>query len=165
MNIIEYIFEMRSHYFRAGVYHTTRDPQTDYTSGNHHVINATHHAILKMHDTHTQFDEFESEGFIEACRHSSGVFLRSPGNMQQQAHDDLLAISCTSEKYAKEIAETGLKKWYLPWYYDNTPDTPKLEARNWFGRFGWTIYTFSQTAGLPTNIIHNLCFAAYIVSS
>lgn len=132
--VADYYKEMVAYYYRADCFHTMRNPDQDATSGNHHVINATHHLILKKNLGYSigydgqvsggSYDEvmemleneaIASKSFIESTRNKYGWFDRHPKKMgDRQSHDDIIGIFVSSRilelKFALEIYNKGVNK-------------------------------------------------------
>ena len=163
MNINEYDFEMQEHYYRACAFHSVKDPQTDDTSGNQHVINATHYTILQKLSKVTVFDNVIANSYIKACREREGIYNRTPSKLEHQAHDDYVAIACTSKHldldYCNEINDYGKQHF---WYFDNTEETTKFEFKNWHGRFPWAVFTYKVCSGQSASLFLQLAFCVYL---
>jgi hypothetical protein len=166
--------EIAAHYTGLdGAIHGVRNPTEIKTSGNHHVIMATHLLMLIHHGERLSLEDVEQyRHYIEACRHSKGIFHRVPGYPDRQTHDDLLAIAVSSYilglPYAKEIAERGMEgtefSWFTcPWYFDNE-DKKEFELRKWFGRFFWFQAAIKAAAGVKLSLIDKLAYAIYLLS-
>ncbi len=166
MTLEEYEKEMKAHYFYNGCYHTVRNPITPSTSGNHHVINATHYLILKMFGANMASYAAEAWDYIMRCREAPGIFNRAPDKFDHQAHDDYIAIFIICRIFgftdiANEMVKAGKPPFF---YYDNTEETKKFEFKNWFGRFGWTAYTFANCSTISKpGIFSKLCMALYYI--
>lgn len=149
MNVTEFISEMNNNYFKDGTYHTQRNPQTNSTSGNHHVINATYYTIVNKLDKTllTMDDVANADSYIMRCQERKGIYNRAPDKFDHQSHDDYVGISCTSDIlglwYPNDIVEVGKKKL---WYFDNTEESTKFEFKNWHGRFPWATGTYKVCA-------------------
>lgn len=165
--------EIEAHYTGLdGAIHGVRNPTEIKTSGNHHVIMATHLLMLIHHGERLSLEDVEQyRQYIEACRHSKGIFHRVPGYPDRQTHDDLLAIAVSSFildlPFAKEIFERGIKgqKFYgfrFPWYYDNE-DTLKFEWRKWFARFFWYQAAIKAAALQELSVIDKIAYAIYLL--
>lgn len=153
---------MNNHYFRDGTYHGAKDPPTNSTSGNHHIINAIHYSICDRYNEVTGEDQIIASNYIDKCLDITGVFNRAPDKFDHQAHDDIIGISCTSKKlflpYANYINRYGEKHF---WYFDNTEETSKFEIKNWHGRFPWAIATYKHCAGYRLNLFYQLALGLY----
>lgn len=148
--------EMQGHYVRGkwAAVHTVRDANEDITSGNHHVIGAVHHKFLALMDQIRLRDISQAVTFIESTRDVTGVFNRAATKLEDQAHDDILALVVSDfyldRGYARELYAIGdrwvagwMRVWKIKvpvifkWYFDNTEETPEIELKKWFGRFMW----------------------------
>lgn len=152
---------MDGRYYRNNAYHAVIDPETDSTSGNHHVINAIHYTILKRYNLLNDGDRETANEFIHACMEGFGIYNRAPDKFDHQAHDDYLGIAVTSKLlnlyHRLIIANT-------PYYYfDNTEETPKVELKNWHGRFPWAVYTYKVAADQNPGVFNRLIFCGYLV--
>jgi hypothetical protein len=186
---IDYHTEMIEHYYRAGAFHTVRDPQEDATSGNHHVLNATHHLVLKklingngvIKNTLLRQEALPAFNFIEATRNKYEWFDRHPAKMgDRQAHDDNIGIITSSKiltlPFATDIYEHG-DKWtkgtfevkgiklpiLLKWYYTNLDDLPAIRFNAWHGRFPWLIALYKVGAGYEPGLLGSLAYAVYLL--
>jgi hypothetical protein len=174
----EFREEIYDHYMTPnGAVHTMRDPDNQVTSGNHHVLNATYHVIQSKLDNLYRADKEAEMLFVEACRDPSGVFNRAPGKLDEQAHDDLLAIGVSSAllnlDYAREIYEHG-NKWRFPkfkgipipmkWYYDNTEETPDFNPKHWHFRFPGLVGVYKTAAGKRASIFDQIGYCIYLMS-
>lgn len=173
---LDYISEMNAHYYRANAYHTVRDPDSDATSGNHHVINATHYLIMRKISPMSLMI-VTPEPFIESTRTPEGWFNRHPTKVNDiEKHDDNIGIITISNlfglSYAKEIYNYG-SRWRYPklfgklplpmkWYYDNLNGT-KLDFNLWHKRFFWTVAVYKAGAGEKLNIIDKLSYCFYLL--
>lgn len=168
MTPFEYKLEMYNNYRRGNTYHTMRNPDNDTTSGNHHVINATHHVIAKKIGILITQDEEFIKQFIIDSRDVSGVINRAPTKYDHQTHDDLVCISVSSKllnwSFAKEIAEEG-NEGFIPWYFDNTEESTNFEFKNWHGRFPWAVFTYRHCADMNVNWFHKLGYKHYLKDS
>lgn len=177
MTIEQFIQVMNNKYFTYDCYHTAKNP-SNYTSLNHHVINATYYAQLNRYNAQTEKDRLIAQRFIEACRDESGVFNRIPGNFDQlQAHDDLLSIVTTSKilhlPYAGEIYDYG-NKWRFPkfkgipipvkWYYDSTEESKEFDVRCFHGRFPWLIAYYKACDNIELNLFDKLAYSLYLLN-
>lgn len=161
----QFIELMFDEYQYGGCFHTQRFPIQQSTSGNHHVINATFHAMLNTQQNSEEMQVIRdlARNYIERCRDmATDTFNRAPDKYDHQAHDDYVAIAVSSYllglPYAKEIVDK-----HAPFFYvDNTEESTQFEFKNIFGRFGWTNYTFYRAAGLKPSFLLRLAFAIYI---
>lgn len=161
-----------------GAIHTMRNPDNQITSGNHHVINATFYTIQEKMTGFSQADVDLAKGFIESTRDPSGVFNRAPEKLEDQAHDDLIAIATTSVilnlPYAQEIYEQG-NKWKFPklfglipiptkWYYDNTEETPNFHPKHVMWRFPWAVAVFKKSVGKELSSWDKFWYNKYVAN-
>ncbi len=179
---------MNAHYIlgRWGAVHTVRDPADDITSGNHHVIAAVHHKYLGLMKVWDVEDQRKAIEFIESTRDVTGVFNRAATKLEDQAHDDILAISASAyylkmPRYARELHAIGnrwtagfMKVWGIKipmvfkWYYDNTEETPEIEVKKWFGRFFWLPGFMKECLDDPNegmSWFHRMNYVFYILDS
>lgn len=186
---IDFHTEMVEHYYRAGAFHTVRNPQEDATSGNHHCINATYHLILKKSTDNRLISKVllnqEKEPaakFINSTRNLYDWFDRHPKKMgDRQAHDDNIGIIVSSKilglPFPQEIYDKG-NQWtkghlllaglkipfVLKWYYTNLPDEPQLRLNAWHGRFPWLVGIYNVGVGKSPGFINSLAYAAYLMA-
>ena len=189
---VDYYNEMVAYYYRADCFHTMRNPDQDATSGNHHVINATHHYILKKLKNKALMDADEelysdiefmlieehttASNFIESTRNKYGWFDRHSKKMgDRQAHDDNIGIIVSSRflglNFHKEIYAYGNKwtkgKLYgipfaLKWYYTNQDDLPALRLNAWHGRFPWLTPLYKLAEDNKIGFFGALGYSAYL---
>lgn len=179
---------MDSHYIMGKwlAVHTQKDPTDDITSGNHHVIAAVHHKFMALMDNFNWEDQREAESFIESTRDLTGVFNRAATKIEDQAHDDILALCATAfylnmPRYAGELEAIG-NRWtagwmtvwrvkipmMFKWYYDNTEETPEIQFKKWFGRFLWLpgfMRVCMKRRGLGMNWWHRVNYMAYLLAN
>jgi len=174
MDVAQFIEEMHKHYYRAGVYHTMKDPDQDYTSGNHAVLNATYYAILNQNNATTEADRVTAQAFIESCRGPNDTFNRTPTKPDLQGQDDLIGIAVTAKAlglpYAYELHLRG-KRWMYPklfgipipfrYYYNNETRTD-LNIKSYYGnlRFPWFTAFITESAGEEPSLFQEI---AYVV--
>jgi len=111
----QYVRAIQDYKTQDGVVHGVRFPQEPATSGNHHVINATHLGILirfkeamVLNGLDTSVVDNELEKHTEATRKfiaetqrvsTAPFFSRHPTKMlDKQSHDDYLAIAMISSR-------------------------------------------------------------------
>lgn len=167
MNVTEFISEMNNNYFKDGTYHTQRNPQTNSTSGNHHVINATYYTILNKLDSKLlSFEDMvNADNYIKRCEEKTGIYNRAPDKFDHQSHDDYIGIACTSDilglDFSFHIVTKGETSF---WYFDNTEESSKFEIKNWHGRFPWAIGTYRVCATGDVSFLNELGFCLYLYS-
>ena len=161
---------MHKHYYRAGVYHTVKDPSEDYTSGNHAVLNATYYAILNKFNAVTEADRITAQAFIEASRGPNDTFNRTPTKPDLQGQDDPIGIATTSGAlglpYSYELYLRG-NKWMYPklkgipipltWYFNNETRTD-LNIKSWYGRFFWFKAFITESAGEEPSLFQEIMY-------
>lgn len=179
---------MNSHYIlgKWGAVHAIRDPGEDITSGNHHVIAAVHHKFLALMNMVDPEDLQKARKFIESTRDVTGVFNRAATKLEDQAHDDIMAL-CVSDyylglrQYAAELHQVGTRwtagwmkigKFKFPmffkWYFDNTEETPEIEVKKWFGRFLWLPGLIKECLNDPKEGMswwHRMNFIIYLLAN
>jgi hypothetical protein len=170
---MKYREEIAAHYTGIdGAIHGVKNPVEAKTSGNHHVMMATHlNIIIALEGRPALGDFYQYKNYIEACRHSLGIFHRAPGYPDRQTHDDLLAIAISSRflalPFAREIYERGTKwrrfKWFwCPWYFDNE-DKKDFEVRKFFGRFFWFQAVVKASACVELSFVDKLAYSIYLL--
>lgn len=183
---IDYHKEMKAHYFRANCYHTMRDPDNDATSGNHHILNATHYLInRKLGLSESLPSEWDNEydvavSFIDST-YRNGWYMRHPQKINdRQAHDDSIGIIVTDKVFNGSMFVAGIMyvtgnnytsgyvtKYKIPikvkWYYTNLNDLPNLRVNAWFGRMPWLIALYKVGAGKKLNLFDKLAYTAYLL--
>lgn len=157
-NIDEYLDDMRTKHYWGGTYHAAINP-TNYTSGNHHVINSTHLAILDYHsrnygsvDTMEHLFEYETvETFINKCwvPNKPGRLNRAPTKIDFNAHDDYLAVRA-KHKNLGDIIEIHGKSH--SWWFDNTGEmkwyNPVHIIKCWHAKFPWLLNIYKTKPGI-----------------
>jgi len=177
---------MNSHYIlgKFQAVHTIRDSRDDISNGNHHVIGAVHHKMIGVMGIVDVEDQRKAIEFIESTRDVTGVFNRAATKMEDQAHDDIMALSVTAfyldlPRYARELEKIG-NRWtagfmtlwgikipmMFKWYFDNTEETPQIEVKKWFGRFFWLpgiIRLATKDPKKKMNRWHRLNYSIYLL--
>lgn len=163
--------EMNISYYRANCYHTTKNPDNDATSGNHHVINATYYLIKRKIDP--DFDSYNTRIhqslFIERTKtDTDGIYSRHPKKVKDaQTHDDYIGIVASSVavdniRYPTEIYDYGMNH---NWYYPNLKESTFTQKWNyWHGRFPGTVGLYKRAAGVKTSLLDRVGYCAVILA-
>lgn len=162
-----YVEDINSHYSTraTSVIHGIRDPDKDFTSGNHHVINAVHHIFMDVlgGDSKGLVNSLTPARFIYQCEGKlKGTYNRYPGNTDENAHDDYIGIISTCYIYGlTNILNTIYTAGSFIYYYDNTNSSLKL--KHWFGRFGWFQAVLKQSIGKPLYWWETAAYVVYML--